>query len=107
MEVDKLTGRPIERNSPDKEIEREKALENQVSVGMEMERKLNTTEGIYFIGLMKQLLEDRIMQLVSVDVQCQSLLQVLTNLGADINAGRMASERLVRSRLRREGRTQF
>lgn len=107
MRVDPVTGRPIERGGPtEKEKLEEDKLQAFVSEGLLTEQRLDTDEGKYFVNLIGKLLEKRIDELVSADSQAMTLLETLETLGRKVHAGRSASDRLAKSRLRREGKTQ-
>jgi hypothetical protein len=108
MKVDIRTGLPIKREGPtEKEKLEEDRLQAYVSEGLLTEQRLDTDEGKYFVNLIEKLLEKRIDELVSADSQAMTLLETLETLGRKVHDGRSASDRLVKSRLRREGKAQL
>ena len=103
MEVDLISGRPVEEVKNAKQAKKdgeEASLRNDVKRGMEIEDKLKTPDGEFFIGLIRTILENRIDQLVENDAQCQTVINVLTGLGQQISAGKYAAKRIMENRLR-------
>lgn len=102
MEIDIRTARPknhVEINEAERMLE--KRLEKDVAKGIEIEKRVDSETGRFFIDQVTKRLEDRIDQIAKDDTQCQALLELLEGLGIQIIVGRAASKRLVEMRLRR------
>ena len=103
MELDKQTCRPIipSISLSESQGKEEERLEKSVIKGIEVERKLASEEGKFFVEMIVKSLEKRIDELIKVDSQCQTLLGLLEGFGTDIVDGKASSRRLAEMRLRR------
>jgi len=102
MELDILTSRPKTPSSfNESQKKEEERLERDVIKGVEVEQKLASEEGKFFVEIIVKNLEKRIDELTKVDPSCQALLGLLEGLGNEIVTGRASSRRLAEMRLRR------
>jgi hypothetical protein len=104
MAVDIRSGRPRGVGPTEKEMLIEGQLEVDVSAGMEAEQKLKTRAGKFFVAMIEKAVQKRIEELVNADPQAIAYLQLLDNLGHDIQVGEAAAKRLTRMRLGRQAR---
>ncbi len=106
MDVDITTGLPLEAVRNQKLLEKaeeEAKLESIASKGLQIEQRLDTSDGQFFVALIVNLLQGRIDQLVQEDPQAQAIISVLNGLGQDIHAGKSAAYRLSMDSLRMSG----
>jgi len=102
IQVDIRTGLPREWVQSERETLEEGKLENDVSIGLTLEHRLASEEGKFFVGTVLERLERRIDDLVNNDPEASALLSLFNTLGGEIQAGRAASTRLARTRLKRQ-----
>jgi hypothetical protein len=104
MAVDIRTGKPRDRGLSEKEKLLEGQLEADASAGIEAEQKLKTRAGKFFVSMIEKALQRRIEGLVNADPQAIAYLELLDNLGHDIQIGEAAAKRLTRIRLGRQAK---
>lgn len=100
MQVDRITGRPIENLRLAKEAEEQKRLESFVIEGIAAEKELATEGGKTFISHMLKLLDNEFDEFAAQSQRVQTILDILGSYGVKISAGRRAAERLTKLRLR-------
>ena len=102
LQVDIRTGLPIERVQSEREFLEEGKLESDVSVGLTLEHRLASEEGKFFVGMVWESFERRVDVLVNNDPEAMVHLNFLDSLGQTVQAGRAASKRLAKTRLKRQ-----
>lgn len=96
-ETDIMSGIPLGKLRQEREKEKDHLVASQ---GIELEQDLQTEGGRKLVKLMIEKLSKRIETLVYADPECKAILDVLNDVGTQIELGKAASERLAKRNLR-------
>lgn len=99
--VDMRTLKPVEHGPSLKERMLEQKLEAEAIAGLEAERKLKTKDGKVFIELIENALEKRIDAMVANDPESRTLMNMLGELGREVEIGRASAKRLAEMKMGR------
>lgn len=99
MQIDIMTGRPVNATIEEKKAIEQNKLAEQAIQGKAAEEQLNSQEGNGFITLVQNYLARRIDELVLADPEAKAYIEILTGLGHQVIIGKKAAQRLVEMRL--------